>query len=246
MRKRLDITEYTLRAPCERDFCAAVLSDLHGEAYGYILDAIRPFAPDVILIPGDVTHSHVSTPENCRQFFADCTALCPVIYSFGNHENYSKDYVKTAAEETGVTVLDNGCAPFLGLTVGGLTSGFIHSKSRVTQGHFKETPAPDTDFIRAFDRMNGYKILLSHHPEYYPKYLKDTSVDVILSGHAHGGQWRIFGQPVFAPGQRFFPKYAQGIHDGRLIVSRGLANNGPAPRFFNHREIVIIHFRKAH
>lgn len=244
MKKRLDVTEYTLTAPCDKPFCAAVLSDIHGEEYGYILDRVREYSPDVIFIPGDVTHSHISTPENCRQFFADCRSLAPVFYSFGNHENYSRKYVGTAAKQTGVTLLDNAYTDFLGLHIGGLTSGFIDSKSKITQGHFKETPAPNLHFLQEFDALSGYKVLLNHHPEYYPKYLKQTGIQLILSGHAHGGQWRLFGKPVFAPGQRFFPKYAQGMHDGRLIVSRGLANNGPAPRFFNNREILILHFKK--
>jgi predicted MPP superfamily phosphohydrolase len=63
-----------------------------------------------------------------------------------------------------------------------------------------------------------------------------------LSGHAHGGQWRIFGRGVFAPHQGLFPKYTSGLHDEKLLISRGASNNVPLiPRFFNPREVLDIH-----
>ena len=67
-----------------------------------------------------------------------------------------------------------------------------------------------------------------------------TGFDLILSGHAHGGQIRLFGRGLFAPGQGIFPKYTSGIH-GSMIISRGLSNTGGMiPRLFNRREIVYI------
>ena len=94
-------------------------------------------------------------------------------------------------------------------------------------------------------RRSGYKVLLSHHPEYYPEYIKDLDIDLILSGHAHGGQLRFFGRGLFAPGQGLLPKYTSGIHDGRMIVSRGLANNAPPiPRLFNSKELIFIDLHK--
>jgi predicted MPP superfamily phosphohydrolase len=81
---------------------------------------------------------------------------------------------------------------------------------------------------------------LCHHPEYRDKYLKDRSIDLILSGHAHGGQIRLLGRGLYAPGQGIFPKYTSGIH-ANMIISRGLSNTaGFIPRLFNPREIVYI------
>ena len=88
--------------------------------------------------------------------------------------------------------------------------------------------------------QDGYKILLSHHPEYYEPYIKELPIDLVLSGHAHGGQCRIFGQGLIAPGQGFFPKYTSGIYDERLIVSRGIGNQFIVPRVNNPREIIVI------
>jgi predicted MPP superfamily phosphohydrolase len=82
--------------------------------------------------------------------------------------------------------------------------------------------------------------LLSHHPEYYPKYIKELTIDLTLSGHAHGGQWCFFGRGVYAPGQGILPKYTHGMHDGKFIVSRGLSILNPIPRINNKPEIIVI------
>ena len=77
-------------------------------------------------------------------------------------------------------------------------------------------------------------------------YLKERGIDLLLSGHAHGGQFQFFGQGVFAPGQGIFPKYTTGVHDGRFVISRGLCNTAkPIPRLFNPTELVIIDIEKA-
>ena len=105
------------------------------------------------------------------------------------------------------------------------------------------TPPPNLEWLKFFAALNGYKLLLNHHPEYYPDYIKELDIDLTLSGHAHGGQIRILGQGLIAPGQGFFPKYTSGMYDGRLIVSRGLANNAPPiPRLFNRKELIFIEF----
>ncbi|MBP5270896.1 MAG: metallophosphoesterase [Clostridia bacterium] len=243
-RPGLDVSRYEVSAPADRDLTAVCLSDVHGEEFDYILEKTAGFSPDVIFIPGDITHRHEKMVGRGADFLAACASLCPTFMSFGNHENLDEDAVRRECDRSGVRLLDNSSADFHGLTVGGLTSGYLGIKKE-RQGHFTKTPPPDLDWLASFDRQPGYKILLSHHPEYYPRYIKDTGIDLILSGHAHGGQWRLFGRPFFAPDQAFFPKYAQGFTDGRLIVSRGLANNAPAPRFFNRREIVIIDIRKS-
>jgi len=237
---KIDVTRYRVTAPAERRLRAAMVADTHGEDPSAWLRLADEAEPDLFLIPGDITYRHSPDPEAAGRLLGALVSRAPVFMSLGNHERMSADRVREEASRTGAKLLEESSESFCGLTVGGLTSGYVKEPGKIRQGHFRKTPEPDLGFAGRFAALPGFKILLSHHPEYYPEYLKRLDIDLILSGHAHGGQWRIFGKPVFAPGQAFFPRYAQGFIDGRLIVSRGLANNAPAPRFGNNRELVII------
>lgn len=135
-------------------------------------------------------------------------------------------------------MLDNGAIQLGDINIGGLSSGFGKG---ITQNNLKETPEPNVRWLDEFSRIRGYKILLCHHPEYYDRYIKKLPIDLVLSGHAHGGQIRLFGHGLFAPGQGVFPKYTSGIYDNRLVVSRGLANTAKVvPRLWNETELVYI------
>ena len=116
-----------------------------------------------------------------------------------------------------------------GIAFGGLSSGLIRYDMR-----------PDVAWLEEFCRVDAPRVLLCHHPEYYEPYLKDLPIDLIVSGHAHGGQWRFFGRGVFAPGQGLFPKYTSGVHDGRFVISTGMKSGRKIPRLFNEPEIVWI------
>ncbi len=238
----LDITEYSVKAAVSRRIEAALMSDIHGERFDYILEHVSERKPDLIFIPGDIVNRHDSEPGNGEAFLRESCAIAPVFMSLGNHERNARDSVRAAASRTGTVLLEEKSVRFDGLNIGGLTSGYVFQEGRLRQGHWKKTPPPKLEWLGSYACESGYKVLLSHHPEYYPRYEKILPIDLILSGHAHGGQWRFFGHPFFAPDQALFPKYAQGFHDGRLIVSRGLANNAPAPRFGNPRELIFITF----
>ena len=104
---------------------------------------------------------------------------------------------------------------------------------------------PDLSCFSAFAAQPGYKIALSHHPEYWPL-LKDENIDLILSGHAHGGQIRMY-TPIKrewigtgAPGQGWWPRWTWGVYESRLVVSAGLSNTTWVPRLFNPTEVVYI------
>ena len=96
-----------------------------------------------------------------------------------------------------------------------------------------------------------FTILLSHRPERIEELLP-LKPDLVLSGHAHGGQWRIpfiLENGLLSPNQGLFPKYTNGEYffgDMELIVSRGLARESTAvPRVFNRPEIVVITLGKT-
>ena len=107
----------------------------------------------------------------------------------------------------------------------------------------------NSTWLAEFEKQDGYRILLSHHPEYWSlrePWLSEKRIDLVLSGHAHGGQWRVMGCGLYAPGQGWMPKFTSGVYEGEygsMIVSRGLANTAGVPRLFNEPEIVYVEVR---
>ena len=176
---------------------------------------------------------------NAYAFLKAAVQIAPTYYALGNHERYVNNTDRAAITATGAVLLDNtyttaevvGCT----LSIGGLSSRGL-TKDTSWLADFCNAEAPGT--------KPALKVLLCHHPEYYPqldeaRYRLDT-IDLILSGHAHGGQMCIFGKPLFAPGQGFFPKLTGGVYNGRLIISRGLSDTAHTPRINNPMELVMI------
>lgn len=236
----MKITDYTLKASCARDLCVAFVADTHDKPYGKIVEEIRKRKVDLILMTGDIVLKHDDKIVRSFDMLSEFVNLAPTYMSLGNHEGGAVDIVRRECSERGVHLLEEEIAEFEDLYIGGLTSGYIADTTGIKENHWRKTPTPDLEWLAKFAAIEGYKILLSHHPEYYEEYIRDLNVDLTLSGHAHGGQWRLFGRGLFAPGQGILPKYTAGIHDGRFIVSRGLANNSLIPRLFNPRELIFI------
>lgn len=235
----MEINKYEIKAGLSSPLTAAVVADLHSSEHGELLEKLGELSPDMILCPGDTLH-RASPDESGLVFLREAAKLCPTFCSIGNHEvKHGKD-IRENIRATGAILLDNDAVGFHGVTLGGLSSGYTVESA---QGRLKKTPPPNLSALDGFFAASGFKILLSHHPEYYPKYLKDKNVDLIISGHAHGGQWRLLGHGIFAPGQGLFPKYTSGLYDGKLLVSRGLSNHTCIPRIFNKPEIIIINLK---
>lgn len=232
----LEITRYTFNADVKQTLTFAFVSDLHDSDNEPILKELVNIAPNAVLVGGDFVHD-TELYEKGIDFLKLCAEKFPTFCSLGNHEMKCDRDIVSMVKESGAVLLDNCSARFEGVNIGGLTSGYGKMSK---QGHFDKSPEPDLAFLESFSRLDGMKILLSHHPEYYPRYIKDKNIDLTLSGHAHGGQWRFFGRGVFAPNQGIFPKYTSGIHDGKFIVSRGLGNKTRIPRINNKEEILVI------
>jgi predicted MPP superfamily phosphohydrolase len=233
----LVVTEYKIKADIEKSARFAFVSDIHDRPNGPIIKAIRGIRPDAVLVGGDFIHNN-ELYERGFEFLRLSAKLWPTFCSIGNHEmKYVKGDITEKVNASGAVLLDDRAYRYNGITIGGLTTGYTE-KGR--QSHFEKTPAPNLEFLSEFASLRGFKILLSHHPEYYPRYIKDTSIELTLSGHAHGGQWCFFGRGVYAPGQGLFPKYTHGMHDGKFIVSRGLSIENPVPRINNKPEIIVI------
>jgi len=234
-------THYTVAGGPEMTI--ALVSDLHCHPYDTVLSMLQREKPTIIAVPGDMMENAavLSVRETCNSRGFACLSamsqLAPVYYSLGNHEGGMSSENRAHLQEASVHLLDNTFVHAHGLCIGGLTSPLLYKNH-----HVEKTPPPDLSFLHRFAAESGFHLLLSHHPEHYPAYIRETSVELTLSGHAHGGQWHLFGKDIYAPGQGFFPKYASGIHERRLVVGRGLTNTvSPIPRWGNPPELVIIH-----
>ena len=239
-------------------FKACIVADLHDRPYGEILSILERERPDLILIPGDLSEALDRSGGGVERtglgLLRECAAIAPTFYAPGNHEIggcHGRIYKAKIAgrgefppfvmeaewraviEASGAVFLDGSFVRWRGLVVGGLGSGLLNPGW-----------VPDLSWLDAYVGTPGYKLLLCHHPEYFDRYLRPYDIDLTVSGHAHGGQWRIFGRGVYAPDQHLFPKYTSGVHEDRLVISRGVCNTFPMiPRFFNPREVVAVTVR---
>ncbi|MBE6589079.1 MAG: hypothetical protein E7643_02760 [Ruminococcaceae bacterium] len=243
---KLKVTRYTLASPSPSPLRIALAADLHDEGHRETLEAIRAAAPDLILIPGDLTDDEglLEADAPAYDFLRECASIAPTYYSLGNHEIacYHRgnpwrhptpipptQECRERIRETGAVLLDNDCVMHGSICICGLTSGINKKENK-----------PNAAALSSFAEREGYRILLCHHPEYYVPYIKETKIDLTVCGHAHGGQWRIFGRGIYSPGQGLFPKYTAGVLDGRCIISRGIGNHTFIPRIFNAPEVILI------
>ncbi len=247
---RLKTMEYTVDAPqIESRVRIALVTDLHSCSYGReqrtLIDAIDAQAPDMVMLGGDI-FDDVMDNENSRLFVGEIAARYQCFYVTGNHEYWSYeaesfvDYISSC----GVTVLRGDCVPVE-------INGQMINICGIDDPDGWEYGNPPLSLHQQLTAANGaadngnYTVLLSHRPELTELY-QQYDFDLILSGHAHGGQWRIplLLNGLIAPGQGLFPEYAGGcydIGDTLLIVSRGLARESTrVPRIFNRPELVIV------
>lgn len=241
---KIDIQRLTLSAPV--NLRLAVAGDLHGAEPAPILELIQRSAPDAVLLTGDILEGpgrehrrlpftkHIPWEQKYAigmEFMKGCVKIAPTFYVSGNHENTLRRSAIEEIKALGVKVLLDKEEAFRGIRIGGLGSSAAFGANRKT---------PDTDFLKAFAAKDGYKVLLCHHPEYFDPYIRPLAINLTLSGHAHGGQWRLGRQGIFAPGQGIFPKYTKGLYHNRLAVHTGLSNHVSIPRIFNPYQILLI------
>lgn len=236
----MKISRLSVAAPLLREIRVAQVSDLHNGTYDRILAALDEFAPDIVAVTGDFLDRRERTARGFA-FLAASAEKWTTLVSLGNHEmkaGIDRATLAARIRACGAYPLDNASLRVGELLVGGLSTGYT---PEAKQGRWRKTPAPDTAFLDRFSQEPGAKLLLCHHPEYFDEYLAPRDTGIILAGHAHGGQWRLFGRGIFAPGQGLFPRYTAGLYHGRLYVSRGLCKTHRyIPRLFNPRELVFI------
>ena len=231
-------------------FRIAQVSDLHNAEFGKdnreLLKLLSESLPDIIVITGDFIDAQHTDVEIALCFAQESVKIAPTYYVTGNHEASSHQYdtLKVGLEAAGVIVLEDET---VSLERGGETIallGLADSDFTVKGDMFVEVPAMVSTKLRnLIDDESGYTILLSHRPELFETYM-DGSIDLVFSGHAHGGQFRIpFIGGLVAPNQGLFPKYNAGLYtDGgtSMVVSRGIGNSIIPFRFNNRPEIVLV------
>lgn len=228
-------------------FRIAHISDLHnaefGEGNGELLSLLRQVQPDIIAITGDLVDSRRTDIEVALAFVREAVKIAPCYYVTGNHESRISEYAGLEAEmvEAGVTVLHNEAAV---LERAGQTIQIIGMEDYGMYDH----PAAEESIAEIMAELGelsteGYTILLCHRPELMPRF-DGMGFELILSGHAHGGQIRIpFVGGLIAPDQGFFPEYDAGLYTRgttSMVVSRGLGNSIIPLRVNNRPEVVLI------
>ena len=245
---RLILRTYTVVSPkLTAEVRLAVVTDFHSSDNAEKVAAmVASCAPDAVLLVGDMFDDDTANrpTERTLSLMRQLSALYPCYYVSGNHEAWTgeMDALYQQTEEAGVMVLrmSSGVLTVRGQRIA--LCGIPDPYEMVFSG------APDTEeqIRQAMENVDSadFIVLLTHRPELLAKYAQ-FPLDLVVSGHAHGGQVRIPGvlNGLYAPNQGWFPKLAGGAYtqDGTtLIVSRGLAVRTRLPRIFNRPEVVLV------
>lgn len=246
--ERLILRTYTVASPkLTAEVRLAVVTDFHSsDNADDVVAMVASCAPDAVLMVGDMFDDDTQNrpTERTLSLMRQLSAQYPCYYVSGNHEAWTgeMDALYQQTEEAGVTVLrmSSGVLTVRGQRIA--LCGIPDPYEMVFSG------APDTEeqIRQAMENVDSadFTVLLAHRPELLTKYAQ-FPLDLVVSGHAHGGQVRIPGvlNGLYAPNQGWFPKLAGGAYtqDGTtLIVSRGLAVRTRLPRIFNRPEVVLV------
>ena len=255
----LEVNEYEIvsdRIPeAFSGFWIAQVADLHNAEFGedneMLIELLFQIDPDMIVITGDLIDSRHTDMDIALDFAGKAVQIAPVYYVTGNHEARVPEYeqLKTGLVDLGVTVLDDQKVQ---ITKDGesITLMGILDPSFSTDYLFGDTESVSKQAISELqNESDGFTVLLSHRPELFDLYV-NTGVDLVFSGHAHGGQFRLpFVGGLVAPNQGFFPKYDAGQfikENTTMIVSRGVGNSIIPVRFNNRPEIIVAELRPSY
>lgn len=245
--KHLVITTYTYESEklgADLDGYRIVqISDLHNAEFGKenkkLLENIRSCSPDIIVITGDLVDSNHTNVERAVAFVNEAMKIAPVYYVTGNHEYWldpsENEQMMQGILAAGAYDLDDeavciekGDSSFM---LAGLDDQ--HLSDEILKNLLQE-------------QKNELSIVLAHEPQYLQNYA-NAGADLVLTGHAHGGQIRLpFVGGIVAPDQGFLPEYTSGKYnsaDTEMIVSRGLGNSIIPVRLFNYPEVVCVELR---
>lgn len=247
----LEVTEYSVSSPEIPQgfdgFRIAQISDLHNTTFGEentdLLKMLRQTQPDIIVITGDLIDSYHTDVAAALAFVREAVTIAPCYYVTGNHESRIEAFadMEKRLSEIGVAVLRNDRCLLEENGDNILLMGVDDCAFYPTNNGNAQVRAMEAEIVRM--QSEEYTILLSHRPELavvYDRY----DVELVLCGHAHGGQFRLpLIGGLFAPDQGFFPQYTSGVYemtDLTMVVSRGLGNSIFPFRFNNRPEVVVV------
>ncbi len=209
-----------------------------------LIEAIKEQRPDIIVLTGDLIDSNKTDVEAAINFIKSINNVAPIYYVSGNHEANISSYtqIKEQLAENRVVILDNK-TEVLKINKSEINLIGIDDPEMADENMVSDSEIIKSELDRAKYNENKYSILLSHRPELFDTYV-NKGLNLILTGHAHGGQIRVpFIGGIIAPNQGFFPKYTNGMFvEGKtmMIVSRGIGNSILPFRINNRPELVII------
>lgn len=253
---RLKIVHYTITSDkINTPMRIALITDLHSCKYGAnqktLIDAVDKEKPDMILLGGDIFDDEIPD-DNTKTFLTAMAKRYPCYYVTGNHEYWSRRVGEMLA-----WLKANGIEDIGGKTIRTAVNGNEISLSGLNDPDEARYTGKGDGMVTELERAKNerddtaFTMLLTHRPSFVNLY-KDAGFDLILAGHAHGGQWRIPGllNGAFAPDEGWLPKYAGGRYSFdngcEMIVSRGLARESTrVPRIFNRPELVIININQS-
>ena len=251
--KALELNSYTIasdKLPVAFDgYRIAQVSDLHNAEMGKdnekLISMLKDAAPDIIVITGDMIDSRNTKVDVALSFAEQAVKIAPCYYVTGNHEARVDEYsdLKDGLLELGIVVLEDArvevelsgeIITLIGVDDPSFQTDYLFGDDEtVVKSKLDELTSEDDD----------YTVLLSHRPELFDIYV-ESGVDLVFSGHAHGGQFRLpFIGGVAAPNQGLFPKYDAGIYtegNTNMVVSRGVGNSIIPFRVNNRPEVILI------
>ena len=249
----LELNTYTVSSaklpPSFDGYRIAHVSDLHNAEMGKdnekLLTILRDADPDIIAITGDLIDSRSTNVEIALNFIREAVKIAPCYYVTGNHEARVNEYdeLKSGMESAGVIVLEDAQTE-ISLDGDTITLIGVNDPSYQTDYLFGDSETVMNTKLEELHTENGeFTVLLSHRPELFDTYA-DHGLDLVLSGHAHGGQFRLpFIGGLVAPNQGLFPEYDAGIYtegNTNMLVSRGIGNSILPFRINNRPEVILI------
>ena len=229
------------------------ISDLHNDEFGEknkkLLAKIKEQEPDMIAITGDLLDSRRTDIGKALDFVKGAVQIAPCYYVTGNHESrMPKEYkeLETGMREAGVNILRNKVSVIEKggeqIAVLGIDDPrFVIATDKVKK--MERVLSVTMSELKEEISQDAFTLLLSHRPELFDLYC-DQELDVVLSGHVHGGQFRLpFIGGIIGPGQGILPDYDAGVYtkgDTNMILSRGLGQSIVPFRMNNPPELVVL------